>query len=92
MCGTDTAGFCLRSAVLSSPWTPGQELPAFVQASAGSRSPEVILLQACFSGYRASSGCRKMFVFCFAELQASCGASWYWKEWQKEHCVTLVRG
>lgn len=50
------------------PMAPGQELPAFVQASAGSRSPEVILLQACFSGYRARSGGRKMFILCFAEL------------------------
>lgn len=34
----------------------------------GSRSPEVILLQACFSGYRARSGGRKKFILCFAEL------------------------
>lgn len=70
MCGTNTAGFCLRSAVLSSLCAPGQGRPEFVQASAGSRIPEVILLQACSSGYRASSGCRKMFILCFAELEA----------------------
>lgn len=52
----------------SSPWTPGQGLPAFVQASAGSKSPEVILLQARFSGYRASSGWREMSILYFAEL------------------------
>lgn len=60
MCGINAAGFCLRSAVLSSLWALGQGLPAFVQA--WSRNPEGILLQACFSGYRASSGCRKMFI------------------------------
>lgn len=56
----------------------------FVQALPGSRSPGVILLQARFSGCRASSGCRKMILLCFAELQVSCGACWSGQEWQED--------
>lgn len=66
VCGTEIAASCLTSAVLSRACAPGQELPAFVQASAESRFSEVISLRACSSGCRASSGCRKMLFLCSA--------------------------
>lgn len=83
VCRTNTAGFCLRSAVLSSVGSRAGTA-RLVQALPGSRCPEVILLPARFSGCRASSGCRKVIILCFAELQVSCGASWSGQEGQED--------
>lgn len=92
MCGTNAAGFCLRSAVLSSLWAPGQAVPAFVQAFAGSRNPEGIFTPGMFLWLQGKLWVWEDVHLCFAELEASCGASWCQKQWQKEPCVTLVRG